>query len=361
MPSARPARVLATLALLLFSPSLLRAQGAGGVGSINGELHLSRGDFPGTVLVELQFRGATITSQYCDQEGGFGFFSLNSNPYHIVIHDERYNPVDQLVVLDTSITTIARANITLTPVASTKSDSRNPQQGSNPYLMDPSEYRHHFPKSAVKEFDAGVKAEKNHKQDEALQHYEKAISLAPNFYPARNNLGAAYLNKADYSAAQAQFEQVIKINPSDAAAYFNLGNLYLLTKKYDDASQWLQHGLAKEPTSSLGHFLLGSVYTRTGKPDLAEKELNNSLQLDPKATKPRLALVNLYLQQGHSTEAIQQLKAFLQSAGQDDPFAPKAKQLLQKLESPISQRPKALEHFSNRPRARFVYGRRCWN
>jgi len=331
--SARPARILASLAFLLLFPSWLNAQGAGGVGSINGELHVSRGDFPGNVLVELQLRGATITSQYSDQEGRFGFYSLNSNPYHIVIHDERYNPVDQLVVLDTSITAVAMANITLTPVASAKSDSRNPQQGSNPYLMDPSEYRHHFPKSAVKEFDAGVKAEKNHKPEEALQHYEKAISLAPNFYPARNNLGAAYLNKPDYPAAQAQFEEVIKINPSDGAAYFNLGNLYLLTKKYDDAAQWLQRGLAKEPTSSLGHFLLGSVYTRTGKPDLAEKEFNNSLQLDPKSTKPRLALVNLYLQQGHSTDAIQQLKAFLQAASPGDPFVPKAKQLLQKLET----------------------------
>jgi tetratricopeptide (TPR) repeat protein len=318
------------LAFLLFS-SWLNAQI--GVGSINGELHVTRGDFPGTVLVELQLRGATITSQYCDEEGKFGFQGLNSNPYHIVIHDERYNPVEQLVVLDTSISGIAMAIITLTPREAAKPESKNPQQGSNPYLMDPSEYRHHFPKSAVKEFDAGVRAEKNHQQDEALRHYEKAILLAPNFYPARNNLGAAYLNQSDYPAAQAQFEQVIKINPSDGAAYFNLGNLYLLTRKYDDAGQWLQRGLGKEPGSSLGHFLLGSVYTRIGKQDLAEKELNSSLQLDPKATKPRLALVNLYLQQGHSTEAIQQLKEFLQSALPDDPFVPKAKQILQKLEA----------------------------
>jgi Tfp pilus assembly protein PilF len=125
---------------------------------------------------------------------------------------------------------------------------------------------------------------------------------------------------------------VIKINPSDAAAYFNLGNLYFLTQKYRDAARWLDEGLAKEPNNPLGHFLRGSVCSRTGKPELAEKELRNALQLDPKMTKAHLALVNLYLKQQRSANAVSELKEFLKAAP-NDAFAPKAREVLKKLES----------------------------
>src|SRR5947199_6908920 len=86
--------ILASVVFLLISVSTLRAQV--GVGNIIGELHLSRGDFPGRVFIELQLRGATLASAYSDDEGRFGFYGLGSNPYHVVVRDERCYPVDKL-------------------------------------------------------------------------------------------------------------------------------------------------------------------------------------------------------------------------------------------------------------------------
>jgi Tfp pilus assembly protein PilF len=74
------------------------------------------------------------------------------------------------------------------------------------------------------------------------------------------------------------------------------------------------------------------VCSRTGKPEQAEKELRNALQLDPKMTKAHLALVNLYLQQRRSPDAVFELKEFLKAAP-NDAFAPKAREVLKKLES----------------------------
>src|SRR4029077_2581079 len=144
--------------LLIVSPALPAQQTS--VGSIIGELHLSRGDFPGRIFVELQLRSATIASVYSDDQGKFGFTGLGSNPYHVVIHDERFYPVDQVVVLDTSISAISMAQMILTsrePVKKELLPNRDP--GNNPYLIEPSEYRRHFPKSAIKEFDRGVEAD----------------------------------------------------------------------------------------------------------------------------------------------------------------------------------------------------------
>jgi tetratricopeptide (TPR) repeat protein len=126
---------------------------------------------------------------------------------------------------------------------------------------------------------------------------------------------------------------VIKVNPSDAAAYFNLANLFLLTQQLEKGHQWVEQGLTKQPDSAFGHFLQGSLYARSGRPNEAEVALKRCLELDPIMSKAHLALVNLYVQQKRKGEAVSELKAFL-TAFPQDPFAPHAREVLQKLEAP---------------------------
>ncbi len=330
MPCALGKLIPAWLVFLLISVPALRAQ-QGGVGSVVGELHLSRGDFPGRVFVELQFRSAPIASGYSDDEGKFGFHGLASNPYHVVINDERFYPVDQLVILDTSISIMSMAQITLSPREPAKKEPLpNREQGGNPYLIDPSEYRQHFPKKAIKEFDKGVEADKNQKRDEAIRHYERAVSLAPNFYPAHNNLGSAYLSKSDFKSAEAEFREVIRINPADAAAYFNLADVFLLTQRLQESLEHAIQGLRREPNSAFGYFILGSAFQRAGDTAQSERALRRALELDPKLSQAHLALVNLYLSQKRKLDAYAELNIFLRDFPRD-PYAPKARELLGKM------------------------------
>lgn len=336
MTSAPRNLILASFLLLIIPiPALLAQQG--GIGSIIGELHVSRGDFPGRIFVELQLRTATITSAYSDDEGKFGFYGLGSNPYHIVIHDERFVPVDQTVVLDTSISTMAVAQINLNLREPAKKDS-GPQResGSNPYLIDPAEYTRHFPKKAVQEYEKGLKASSAHDPQEAERHYQKALGLAPDFYPAHNELGRAFLAKSDFHAAQHEFEEVIRLNPSDAVAHINLGNVFLLTRHFEDASVQVQEGLRRDPNSAVGQFVLGSVYQRLHKPDESERALREALRLDPKMATVHLELVNLYLSQSKKAEALNELKDFLKLAP-DDPRSGHCRDLLRRLENETVQ------------------------
>ena len=331
MPCRRRSLILSCLVFLLISASALRAQ-QGGVGSVVGELHLSRGDFAGRIFIELQLRGATLASAYSDEEGKFGFYGLGSNPYHLVIRDERFYPVDQLVILDTSISIMSIAQVSLTPREPVKKEPLpNREPGSNPNLVDPAEYRRNFPKNAVKEFDKGVEADRRQNRDDAIRHYEKSISLAPDFYPAHNNLGSDYLSKADYAGAEQQFKEVLRVNQNDSQAYFNLGDVYTLTKRFAEAEKVLQQGLQKQPDSALGHFLLGSLYSRTGRGGEAERNLNDAVQLDPTMSRVYLQMVNLYLQQRRSNDAAAELRTFLRLFPNDE-FAPKAKGVLERLE-----------------------------
>lgn len=303
------------------------------VGNIVGELHVIRMDFPSTpILIDLQLRGATITSAYTDGQGKFGFYSLSANPYHILITDERFYPVDQIVRLDPSVTSVQMVQINLTPRTSpAPRDTLTQQKGNNPYIVDLDQYRRNFPKKAVKEFDKGLKADRGNKFDEAILHYQEALKIAPDFYPAHNNLGSDYLAKSDFPSAQAQFESAIKLNQSDPEAYLNLANVQLQTKNYDAALKNVEEGLRKNPNSALGKFLLGSIYERMARFNEAERALREAINIDPTMSRVRLELVNLYLAEKRKPEAEAELRDFVKTFP-DDPMTPKARQVLEKLQ-----------------------------
>jgi Flp pilus assembly protein TadD len=325
--------VLLCLVVLFVAPLAIRAQQGSGVGSIVGELHLSRGDFPGRVFVELQLRGAAVSSIYSDDQGRFGFYGIGNNPYHVVIRDERFNAVDQLVVVDTSISAVSIVQINLSEREPVKTEPlAGREQGSNPHLIDPSEYRRRFPKKAVKEFDQGVQCHANGKHDDALGHYQKAIALAPDFYAAHNNLGSVYLSKSDFAAARKEFEEVVRLNQSDSAGYFNLSNVCMLMGQMTDAEKYLEEGMRRQPDSALGHFLLGSLDMRLEKLSEGESALRQAIQLDPAMPQARLQLVNLLLRQGKKADAAAQLRDFI-GAFPASPYNTQAKGLLERLET----------------------------
>jgi len=284
------------------------------------------------ILVTLKGRGTLVGLSYTDDEGRFYFNGLPGNIYHLEINEEGFMPVNETIVSDPDTAPTRMVNIYLVPKNRPKVAGEGPIAGENPYLTSEAEYGKIYPEQAVKEFKAGKKADQKGKVDDAIGHYEKAISLAPTFFMARNNLGTLYLSKSDYAAAQEQFEKVIGINPNDASAFFNLANLNLLQNKFDDALRFAEKGLSKQPSSAFGNFLKGSIYARVGSMQEAESALKRSLELDPQMAQTYLALVNLFIQEKRSADAIAELKTFLKEFP-DHQFAPKARDVLKRLES----------------------------
>jgi len=278
-------------------------------------------------------RGTPIGSSYCDDQGRFGFYSLIANEYRISVSDEDYEPVSITADVDPSASPTNFVDIRLVPRASAKKDPIPGRiEGSNPFLVDPSEYYRQFPKKTLKEFDKGRDADQKGDVDTAIEHYQKALGLSPGFYPAHNNLGTIYLGRQNFGAAQTEFEAALKSNQNDGQAYFNLANVLVLTQHFEEAQRRIGEGLQRRPDSAFGKFLQGSVYTRTGHPELAEKSLQSALQLDPKMSQAQLQLVNLYVQQKRTDEAIAQLEPSLQ-AFPESPSSPKARDLLKRLQS----------------------------
>jgi tetratricopeptide (TPR) repeat protein len=303
-------------------------------GRVIGQIRVIRGDFPShAIMVDLQLHGATLNSVYTDGEGRFGFYELQSNLYHVLVNDPDFYAVDEQVNLNLTESQFAMVQIQLRPREKKNADPMEKQvAGSNPYIVNPADYNKRFPKKAVKEYDKGLEAEKQGKKDGAIEHYEAALKVAPDYYPAHNNLGTLFLGESDFKSAEEQFQEAVRLDPSEAQAYFNLSNVLMLTKRLVEAEITLTQGLQRRPDSAFGNFLQGCLYDQTGMPAEAERSLQNALRLDPKMPQAHLQLVNLYLQQNRRPDAIKQLQAFLQDFP-NAPAAPKAKEILNKLQT----------------------------
>jgi tetratricopeptide (TPR) repeat protein len=303
------------------------------VGKIIGSVRVFRGDFPAhPVMVTLEMRGAPIATAYCDDRGSYGFYNLLANQYKVTVNDADYEPVSETSDLNPATSTVNYVQITLVPRVDEKKDPLAGRvEGSNPYLIDPAEYYRQYPKKTVKEFKKGIDADHHGKADEAIGHYQKALSDSPDFYPAHNNLGSIYLGRGNFDEARAHFEEALKGNKNDVEAHFNLANVLLMTQHYPEAEREVDEGLQRRPDSAFGNFLLGSLYSRMGKLELAEKSLQSALRLDPKMSQAYLQLVNLYLQQKRKPEAVGELETYLKTFP-DSPFSPKARELLTRLQ-----------------------------
>jgi tetratricopeptide (TPR) repeat protein len=328
-----PSRMLhAILCLVLLSWVWIPASAQVENGAIAGQITIARGSFPpDRIEVTLQTRGIIVTQVWTDNEGKFIFHDLPPNLYYVIIKDEKYEYYEEYVKVNPHTNPINILTIRLTPKTTPPRNDSSGAKGENPYLADLAEYKRHFPAKVVKEFDKGVRFRADGRIPEAIEHFRAALKLAPDFYPAHNNLGAAYVSQSNFAAARNEFETVLKLNGADSQAYFNLGNVFLLTGHYDDCLRMVEEGIRKRPNSGFGQFLLGSVYEKLGRLPEAERALHNTIRIDPGLSRAHLELVNLYVRQNRTQEALGELKFFVKSFP-SDPLVPRARHVLTRFE-----------------------------
>lgn len=81
----------------------------------------------------------------------------------------------------------------------------------------------------------------------AIEEFEKAIALQPDFAPAYNRLGMAYAILKDFERAEENFQKVIELAPDVDQGYLNLGLLYELKGERERAISYLKKALSLNP------------------------------------------------------------------------------------------------------------------
>lgn len=107
--------------------------------------------------------------------------------------------------------------------------------------------------TAVAPNNQGVKQMSLGKYEAAIELFNRAIRLQPNYATAYYNLGAAFFHLQLFEKAAA-FGQAIKVYPEYAEAFNNLGTVY------SEAIAEIRRAVDINPNDVQTQFLLGNIY-----------------------------------------------------------------------------------------------------
>jgi len=103
----------------------------------------------------------------------------------------------------------------------------------------------------------------------ALQSYQRAIELKPDYAIAYNNLGNACKNLKRYDEALTAYGQAIRLVPNYAEAFYNTGLVWHLTEQYDAAVDQFDRALGFNPGYTQAWFARGLSLQQGGNYELA--------------------------------------------------------------------------------------------
>jgi tetratricopeptide (TPR) repeat protein len=99
---------------------------------------------------------------------------------------------------------------------------------------------------------------------DALQAYERAVQLRPDYAEARMALGIQLLAGGNYADALSHFQAAEKLVPTVAAVHVNLGDAHRASKRWTDAQRAYRRALELESKLPEAHFGLGLLYLSAG-------------------------------------------------------------------------------------------------
>jgi tetratricopeptide (TPR) repeat protein len=137
---------------------------------------------------------------------------------------------------------------------------------------------------------------------EAIDQYEKALLVNPDYAEVRNNLASALVMTGRFSEAIDQCNEALRIDPGSSEAHNNLGNALAQTGRASEAIDHYKQTLRRNPNSSDAHSNLGAALALTGRISEAIEELKSALRINPNNSDARNNLTKAEALQKSSQE-----------------------------------------------------------
>lgn len=269
------------------------------------------------VQVRLErFSGGTIDQMATDSRGRFRFANLQRGYYRVVINTPGYRPAQQ----DADLQVVFKAFLVFELIVD---NSKAP-----PLLPDVLDVR--VPAEAREEFVRGRTELSKRNAAASIEHFERAISIYPDFFEARLLLGTALMDTRNWQGAEEVFSRALESKTDDARIMLALGEVYWRQKRYADAEKLLQDGLKLDDKSWHGHFTLARLYWDQNAVMKAAPAVGRTLQLKPDFGEAHLLAGNILLRLGEEERALIEYQEYLRLEPKGE-FADQTRELTQKL------------------------------
>ena len=106
-------------------------------------------------------------------------------------------------------------------------------------------------------YNLGLVYYRQHKFDESITQFKKALELKPYFAEAQYNIGVAYDCANQPEKAIEAYNKVIKLMPNDAKLYFNIGLCEMKIGHYLEAKKKLNKAIQLDPLLTDAYHNLG--------------------------------------------------------------------------------------------------------
>lgn len=130
-------------------------------------------------------------------------------------------------------------------------------------------------------------------KQKALQEFQKAIQLKPNYADAYHNLANTYHELGDDEKALENYQKASSLNPKLWQSLQNIAAIYYQRKKYDQAQDYIQKALQINPKNINLWANLGIIYMTVGEKIRAKEVFTQVLAQDPQNPVARGALMEL--------------------------------------------------------------------
>ncbi|MBK7408456.1 MAG: tetratricopeptide repeat protein [Saprospirales bacterium] len=166
-------------------------------------------------------------------------------------------------------------------------------------------------------FELAVANYNNHKIDQAIKYYQKAIELSPTWSQPYDGLGAIYRDMGKYEEARDMYAKALELSPKEllGPAHRNLGYVSYKLKDYASAESNLKEAIQYRPNDPFIYYYLGALYRDTKRPDDAESAFFKTIQLDKSFGAGFYYLGLVYQDQERYADA----QSVLETAVKEDP------------------------------------------
>ena len=122
----------------------------------------------------------------------------------------------------------------------------------------------------------------------AVQAFQQAIELRPDYADAWYNLGRAFAAQDELERAVEHYRSAIRHDPLLAEAYFNMGNAFDRLGRSNEALAAYADAVRIAPTYVRAHYNLGNALYKNGEWSKALERFENVLKLVDRRTAPSL-------------------------------------------------------------------------